>query len=934
MTKRMLIDATHPEETRVVVLSGNRLEEFDHEYQSKKQLKGNIYLAKVTRVEPSLQACFVEYGGNRHGFLAFGEIHPDYYRIPIADREALLAEAAAHRDEESDDGVETLGGDDLEEVRPRRRTHSRNYKIQEVIHRRQIMLVQVVKEERGTKGAALTTFLSLAGRYCVLMPNTPRGGGVSRKITSATDRKRLKSILDELELPDGMAVIVRTAGLDRPKTEIKRDYEYLIRLWSEIRERTLSSVAPALIHEEGNLITRAIRDQYSREIEEVLVDGEEGYKTAKSLMRTIMPSHAKRVQPYKDTAMPMFHRFQVEEQLDAIHSPVVQLRSGGYIVINPTEALVAIDVNSGKSTRERHIEETAYKTNLEAAEEIARQVRLRDLAGLIVVDFIDMEDTRNNHSVEKRLKDAMKSDRARIQIGKISAFGLLELSRQRLRPSVLELTTERCPHCAGTGYVRSTESTALHMLRAIEEEAIRGKAAEFQVTVPTRVALYILNQKRTMLIDLETRYAIRVLLETDDSLIAPDHRIERLRLREPGEAVPVQARSIPIALPDDVDEVDEPVVSEEVAEREAPRDRSAEGRSDARAEEGEDDGNRRKRRRRRRKRRGDGPSDSQGDAQSDGAVGNDEDGGEFDARDDDDRAEGEFGQDEREQDSRDDSEESDAPAEGEEASQTRSAAGDDEGGGRRRRRRGRRGGRNRRQDAGADDAGFEDGGAEAAGTDDARADEPTADPLAEASDNAPVPDALPAPQPEVSEYVPAPEVVASEVVALDAAVAEAPPAKPKRTRRKKAEVEAPAPAPDALVEPNPDPVIEAAAAKPKRPSRRKKATVEAPVVEAVAADAVPEDLPVAAPPEDLAPVVESAPLAEVAPEPPEPPQREAAPPEPVTPVPTDGPAEDAPANDAAPSERYISSAPIQVQSVDDVAPAPERRRGGWWSKRS
>ncbi|HKJ73031.1 MAG TPA: Rne/Rng family ribonuclease, partial [Alphaproteobacteria bacterium] len=491
MTTRMLIDATHSEETRVVVVKGNRLEEFDYESSTKKQLKGNIYLAKVTRVEPALQAAFVDYGGNRHGFLAFSEIHPDYYQIPVEDRQALIEEEAAEEEEESEVGarpaaaeseativeeaaeadtedaeaspgdgadeapdqahdeeahddnhddievqqpadttVETVGAeDDLEEVSNRRARRSRRYKIQEVIRRRQILLVQVVKEERGNKGAALTTYLSLAGRFCVLMPNTARGGGISRKIANAKDRKRLKSIIDSLNLPEGMGVIVRTAGMEQNKREIKRDYDYLIRLWDTIREQTLKSTAPALIHEEGNLIKRSIRDLYSKDIDEVLVEGDEGYRTAKEFMRMLMPSHAKVVQPYKEN-IPLFARYQVEGQLDSMFSPTVHLKSGGYIVINSTEALVAIDVNSGRATREHNIEETALKTNTEAAEEVARQLRLRDLAGLVVIDFIDMEKHQNNRSVERRLKERLKHDRARIQVGRISAFGLLEMSRQ------------------------------------------------------------------------------------------------------------------------------------------------------------------------------------------------------------------------------------------------------------------------------------------------------------------------------------------------------------------------------------------------------------------------------------------------------------------------------------------------------------------------
>ncbi len=552
--KRMLIDASHPEETRVAVVSGTRLEDFDVEVESRRPLKGNIYLAKVTRVEPSLQAAFVDYGGNRHGFLSFSEIHPDYYQIPVADRQALIAEeeeaqrevADSDNGEESPNGdgdadngngdgdgkgVETLGGDEIDEEQDRRRPtlNYRRYKIQEVIKRRQILLIQVVKEERGTKGAALTTYLSLAGRYCVLMPNTARGGGISRKISSGQDRKRLKSMLSGLGIPDGMAVIVRTAGSKRSKAEIKRDYEYLIRLWSQIRDTTLDSIAPCLIHEEGNLVKRSIRDLYDKDTEEIIVDGEESYKAAKAFMKLLIPSHAKKVQPYKDEGVPLMQRYQIEGQLDAIHSPEVHMKSGGYIVINPTEALVSIDVNSGKSTKERNIEETALKTNMEAAEEIARQLKLRDLAGLIVIDFIDMEVHRNQSKVERVMKEAMRFDRARIQIGHISPFGLLEMSRQRLRPSLIETSSEPCPHCGGTGVRRSTDSTALQVLRMIEEEGLKKRAEEIHVHVPTAVALYILNQKRKTLADIEAQHAFTVLLQADDSLIPPDCRIERVR---------------------------------------------------------------------------------------------------------------------------------------------------------------------------------------------------------------------------------------------------------------------------------------------------------------------------------------------------------------------------------------------------------------------
>ena len=731
MTKRMLIDSTHAEETRVVVLDGNRLEDYDVETSTKQQLKGNIYLAKVVRVEPSLQAAFVEYGGNRHGFLAFGEIHPDYYQIPVADRQRLLEmqEAEAREDEEAEDraaardagrdrapeqaaplpltneGIAAAGSDDTgpddtgidimdaiagasyvdpdgaldaipelqadpsrvaqaaamsqdilvapheaetlfpdephsdspvsefpgdpessvnepgpdmvaerpdaiagsepgpvagdapfgdvgpdasepgaglddgtsavdaehtgpepegyealetdqlapgfddaepppesvggdaEEPREQRAPPRflRNYKIQEVIRRRQILLIQVVKEERGTKGAALTTYVSLAGRFSVLMPNSPRGGGISRKITSAADRRRLKEVTAELDLPRGMGLIVRTAGANRPKPEIIRDCEYLLNQWDQIRDLTMKSVAPALIYEEASLIKRAIRDLYSRDVDDILVDGEEGWRAARDFMRMLMPTHAKKVQLWRDP-QPLFVKAQVEAQLDAMLMPTVQLKSGGYLVINQTEALVAIDVNSGRSTRERGIEETALKTNLEAADEAARQLRLRDLAGLIVIDFIDMESRRNNAAVEKRLKDALKTDRARIQIGSISHFGLLEMSRQRLRPSLSETSFVTCPHCTGTGQIRSTESAALHVLRGVEEEGAKRRAAEIVVHVAGPIALYVLNNKRVRLAEVETRYGMRVAFAADDSLLPPDMRIERVRAAAASEA--------------------------------------------------------------------------------------------------------------------------------------------------------------------------------------------------------------------------------------------------------------------------------------------------------------------------------------------------------------------------------------------------------------
>jgi ribonuclease E len=630
----MLIDASHAEETRVVVANGTRLEEFDFETATKKQLKGNFYLAKVMRVEPSLQAAFVEYGGNRHGFLPFGEIHPDYYQIPVADREALFAEqqaaavadanedvesvdapednntkAAAHspgdtisdsdsfpdtdaggapesasadegesdggaeesgdesdgdesapREEASDEAgdedgaanesrrakpsesVETLGGDDIDDE-AQRRLHvsrsllSRRYRIQEVIKKRQIMLIQVVKEERGNKGAALTTYLSLAGRYCVLMPNAVRGGGISRKIVNAEDRKRLKTITKELQIPPRMAMIVRTAGLARTRAEIKRDFEYLLRQWEGIRTATLQSSAPVLINEEANLIRRSIRDLYSRDIDQILIEGDDGYRIAKDFMRTLIPSHSSKVQPYRER-IPLFARYQIESQLDAIYSPQVQLRSGGYLVINPTEALVSIDVNSGRATKQRTIEETALKTNQEAADEIARQLRLRDLAGLIVIDFIDMDENRNQRNVERRFKEAMRNDRARIQIGRISPFGLLELSRQRLRPSLLETATEVCTTCSGTGVVRSTSTSAVHVLRAIEEEGLRERSAQILVHVPGQIALYMLNNKRQALSEIETLYGMQIDFKDDPDLVPPMYTIETLRAREgaPSEA--------------------------------------------------------------------------------------------------------------------------------------------------------------------------------------------------------------------------------------------------------------------------------------------------------------------------------------------------------------------------------------------------------------
>jgi ribonuclease E len=782
MANKMLIDATHPEETRVVVLRGNRVEEFDFESAQRKQLRGNIYLAKVTRVEPSLQAAFVDYGGNRHGFLAFSEIHPDYYQIPVADRQALIdeegraqraaededdrrsrrhrgrnrpsarrrddvvvqggepaepmdgeppvtvdedgetsaqelavedeaaveaedtegpttlpgapafleadeppaaeavplppplaapadesrdaaeppalfeadtgageaevsetlpvddeaphaqeqvhaaGEAAAelaadlaeevigapgtapngdHADGEADDEeaaeeiVESVGGADaLEEVPDRAPRYRRQYKIQEVIKRRQVMLVQVVKEERGTKGAALTTYLSLAGRYSVLMPNTARGGGISRKITSGEDRSRLKEIAQELEVPEGMGVIVRTAGASRTKTEIKRDFEYLLRLWETVRDLTLKSTAPKLVYEEGSLVKRSIRDLYSKEIDEIVVAGSDAYQEAKDFMRMLMPSHAKNVKLYSDT-QPLLSRYGVENQLDGMFSPVVQLRSGGYIVLNQAEALVAIDVNSGRATREHHIEDTALKTNLEAADEIARQLRLRDLAGLIVIDFIDMDEKRNNRSVERRLKECLKQDRARIQVGRISHFGLLEMSRQRIRTSVLESSTERCPYCGGSGHVRAVSSLALQVLRALEDQLMRGATHNLIARTRPDVALYVLNQKRAHLRALEERFAISITINADDTLVAPQafaiDRGEQVHTLEAAKALAQQTEPV-IAPLEEEDELEEAAASDEDGESEATT-------ADV-AEQHGDGGGRRRRRRRRRGRNG------------------------------------------------------------------------------------------------------------------------------------------------------------------------------------------------------------------------------------------------------------------------------------------------------------------------------------------
>ena len=688
MTTRMLIDARHREETRVAVVTGNRIEELDFESAEHKQLKGNIYLAKVTRVEPSLQAAFIDYGGNRHGFLAFAEIHPDYYQIPREDRERLLAEEAeaaaeeaALREQEeddydepsdimqgseeredevtdlieveSDDSVDTIdmsegeepdldenseqsdeenseengrGGNDRnnrrrrgrggrnggsegrapkasDEVRAKRMNLRRRYKIQDVIHRRQVLLVQVVKEERGNKGAALTTYLSLAGRYCVLMPNTSHGGGISRKIHSAADRKRLKSIMSDLTLPATMGCIIRTAGLARTKPEIKRDFDYLARLWDGIRENTLKGSAPMLIHTDSDLIKRAIRDIYNKDIEEVFVEGDEGYRAAKEFMKLLMPSHAKKVQHYADP-VPLFQRYHVEDQLNAMYQPIVQLKSGGYIVINPTEALVSIDINSGRSTKEHGIEQTALSTNLEAAREIARQLRLRDMAGLVVIDFIDMEHHGNARKVERAMKDALKHDRARIQVGRISSFGLMEMSRQRLRTGVLEASTRQCPHCEGTGLVRTASSAALSALRLVEDEAAKGQGSQIVLQASQEATIYCLNNKRAELADIEERYHVRVL-------IVPNGETEGAKLAVsssgPRPEAPVMLPPIvDIDVEDVEDEFDDFEAEEEEEVRAPTRSRESSPRDQQPREEGAEGGEGRRRKRRRGRRGGKG----------------------------------------------------------------------------------------------------------------------------------------------------------------------------------------------------------------------------------------------------------------------------------------------------------------------------------------
>lgn len=913
MATRMLIDARHPEETRVAVLQGNRIEEFDFESAEHKQIKGNIYLAKVTRVEPSLQAAFVDFGGNRHGFLAFSEIHPDYYQIPKADRDALLAEEAEAAEEEerlraededegispgaeydaedesgealaedfAENGVEEVdtsdkddvatfeggtsdeeegsdedasedasedeggesegeeasdengeerrgrgrgrrrqggrgdkGGDgkggrsrakQVDEVRAKRMALRRRYKIQDVIQRRQVLLVQVVKEERGNKGAALTTYLSLAGRYTVLMPNSSHGGGISRKISSTSDRKRLKEMVSDLKLPKTMGLIVRTAGMSRTKPEIKRDFDYLARVWDEIRENTLASVAPALIHSDSDLIKRAIRDIYNKEIEEVVVEGEEGYKSAKAFMKLLMPSHARRVKAYSDP-VPLFQRYGAEDQLRAMYDPMVQLKSGGYLIINPTEALVSIDINSGRSTKEHGIEATALHTNLEAAREIARQLRLRDMAGLVVIDFIDMEYPSNVRKVEKAMKDALKNDRARIQVGRISSFGLMEMSRQRLRTGVLEATTRACPHCDGTGLVRTASSAGLSALRLIEDEAARGKGTQIRLAASTEAAIYLLNEKRADLVEIEQRYGVSVE-------VVPEGEQEgaKMSVSSSGPRPLAAPRFEPIVDDDDDDlpEEEEDFAEEEVEEREARQPRRERADND-------DEGGRKKKRRRRRGGRNRNRDREDGEA-----------GDERDERDED--SEGEAGDDAGDEDRGDDS-----------APETA-----DDGGERPKKRR-RRGGRGRKRRDGGDgeasDGEAEGDDGEAVTGDDAAAEAP-----AEAEAEAPAA---------------APEA--------EAAAEEAPAEKPKRARAPRKKKVAEPVAEEVPAEIAPEFSAEAAPAdeapaeeKPKR----KRAPRKAKVAEAEPAETaeVSEPAPAAEAPEEGAPAEVAAPEAEAKP---------------------------------------------------------------------
>ena len=829
MPKKMLIDAGHREETRVVVIEGNKVEEFDFEAAARKPIRGNIYLAKVTRVEPSLQAAFVEYGGNRHGFLAFNEIHPDYYQIPHEDRVALQKEEEEAA--RADDSDEDEDGDDEDSGESRRRRNvMRRYKIQEVIKRRQILLVQVAKEERGNKGAALTTYLSLAGRYCVLMPNTPRGGGISRKIANAKDRKRLKDVVSGLDLSKGMGLIIRTAGAARTKAEIRRDYDYLRRLWDNIREKTLTSVAPALIYEEGDLVKRAIRDLYDKDIETVLVQGEEAYKDAKSFIRMLMPSHASKVQAYRGD-IPLFQEHRAEGQLEAIYDSQVQLKSGGYLVIHQTEALVAIDVNSGRSTRERNIEATALKTNIEAADEAARQMRLRDLAGLIVIDFIDMEESKNVRVIEKRMKDALKRDRARLQMGKISQFGLMEISRQRRRTSLLEGSTKVCPTCKGAGFVRSTESAALVALRALEEEGAKDRADRVRLTVPTEVALYLLNEKRDNVLAIEARSAMRVVVGADPEMTPPECKVEMLEAKgadsprrpEPAVVTPdAEPEEDFVDIPDEDEDDDE-------TENEAP------ARDEVESESG---GGRRRRRRRRggRGQNGDREPAPRPDADSTGD---------------------------------DDSDDSESDG----ASSSDQSDSDDDGQPKKRRRRGRRGGRGRRRRGQGGESGNEQGDAQSS-NDESGEDEQAAAAAADGSDalsvveptaeDLPKSEAEPKKrtrpsrrkkaeaeadaQPEAqAESAPAEAEATPEAPVADEAAAEDKP-KPKRSRRKPAakkaeeapaaDAKAPAEAPAEAVEADAAPAEEKP--KPKRTRKKPAAKKAEDAPSADAEDAAPE----------------------------------------------------------------------------------------------
>ena len=656
MTKRMLIDASHPEETRVVIADGTRVEELDFESRAKRQLRGNVYLARVTRVEPSLQAAFVEYGGNRHGFLAFSEIHPDYYQIPYEDRVALLEaeeeEAIALAEEDdadsnddseadaSDDETKASDKDDKETVsegeddpsedqevtakKRRYKSNRRRYKIQEVIKRGQILLIQVVKEERGNKGAAMTTYLSLAGRYCVLMPNTPRGGGISRKIANGSDRKRLKTIVADLKVPKGIGVIVRTAGAKRTKPEIKRDYEYLSRLWETIRDKTLKSIAPSLIHEEGDLVKRSIRDLYNKDISEILVQGDDAYKDAKTFIKMLMPSHSKNVKAYKES-IPLFLRYDIERQLENSLDSLVQLKSGGYLVIHPTEALVSIDVNSGRSTKERNVERTALKTNLEAVDEVARQMRLRDLAGLVVIDFIDMDDYKNNRAVQSRMKDALSKDRARVQAGRISQFGLMEISRQRRRRSLLDASTTSCPHCQGVGRQRTTESSALRALRSAAETGVRGRASRIRLRVTPDVALYMINEKRAQLDEIQATYDMFTELYADDSLLKPDFGIDVLESRtaENGDPlVEIEKQNKKERQEQDRKASKSRGKKTDESKSNAQNDDANEHRGEEKAEQDDDQPKRRRRRGRRggRRRKGEGNESTETTAQPENSV--------------------------------------------------------------------------------------------------------------------------------------------------------------------------------------------------------------------------------------------------------------------------------------------------------------------------